>query len=46
MFLELIENVSHDKPLMAYTLTSLEAIISGIYIHLNPKKIKNNSNNS
>lgn len=28
MFLELIENASHDKPLMAYTLTSLEAIIS------------------
>ena len=28
MFLELIENISHDKSVMAYVLTSLEAIIS------------------
>lgn len=31
MFLDILENVVHDKPLMAYVLTSLEAIISGIY---------------
>ena len=28
MFLELIDNISHDKSVMAYVLTSLEAIIS------------------
>jgi V-type H+-transporting ATPase subunit H len=28
MILDLIENVSHDKPLMAYVLPTLEAIIS------------------
>lgn len=33
MFLELIENVSHDKMLMAYVLTSLDAIISGIILY-------------
>jgi V-type H+-transporting ATPase subunit H len=28
MLLELIEKVNHDKPLMAYVLPTLEAIIS------------------
>ena len=35
MILELIDKVSHDKPLMAYVLPTLEAIISE-----NPKQFK------
>lgn len=33
MFLDIIENITHDKPLMAYILTTLEAIISGILMN-------------